>query len=195
MRGMACAPSTKYGNITCVRHAGNLLDRVDCTQRVGQMPHGHNLRLGTKQLFKFLHHEFAAIIDWRNPQLCAFLFTQHLPRHNVGVVLHGGDQDFISSAHVLASVSLGHKIDCVRGAANKDDLLDVGRVHELLAPARGLFRKLPSRALTACARRDEYWSCPGGNSAQWPQSPPAASVTWRHCPDTPVAFRGPSGAV
>ena len=79
-----------------VRHGCNLLHRVDGAKRVGEMADGDKLRFGAEKLLELLHDQFAAIIDGRHAQLRAFFLTQHLPRNNVGMVLHRGDQNFIT---------------------------------------------------------------------------------------------------
>ena len=54
-------------------------------------------------------------------QLSAFLFAHHLPRDDVGVVLHLGHQHGVSGAEVGAAPGLGDEVDPVRGAGCEDD--------------------------------------------------------------------------
>ena len=62
------------------------------------------------------------------------------------MVLHGGNQDFIAAADVLAAIGLRHQVDGFRGAANEDDLFLVGGIQELLRGCADFFVRL-GRAL------------------------------------------------
>ena len=116
-------------------HFDDLLDRIDRAQRVGNVRDGDDLGSRSEQLLKFLQQQLAAIVDGRNPQPCALLFAQDLPGHDVGVMLHGGDEHFVAGANVSAAVGLRHEVDAFRRAADEDDLARVGGVEETLAPS------------------------------------------------------------
>ena len=61
----------------------------------------------------------------------ALFFAKYLPGHDVGVVLHGGDDDFVIRPDVGPAVGLGYQIDALGGAPHEDDLLVVLGVDEL----------------------------------------------------------------
>ena len=63
---------------------------------------GDELRLRAQQLREFVEQQLAAIVDRRDAQLGAFFLAQHLPGHDVGVVLHGGDEHFVAGADMCA---------------------------------------------------------------------------------------------
>ena len=75
------------------------------------------------------------VVDRRDAQPRALFFAQHLPGHDVGVVLHGGDEHFVARADVRAAVGLRHEVDGFGGAAHEDDLARVGGVAETTAPS------------------------------------------------------------
>ena len=83
-----------------MRHADNPLHRIDGAERIGDMRDGDDAGARTEQLLEFVEQQFAAIVDWSHAQLRALLLAQDLPGHDVGVVLHGGDEHFISGADV-----------------------------------------------------------------------------------------------
>ena len=105
-----------------------------------------------QQVLKVLEQQLAAVADWRNSQPCALLFAQDLPGHDVGVMLHGGDEHFVAGVNVGAAVGLRHEVDGFRGAANKDDVARIGSVEERLhRPARPfvLFRRMFGKEMHA----------------------------------------------
>src|ERR1700733_9774447 len=61
-----------------------------------------------------------------------FFLAKNLPRHDVGVVLHGGDEHFISSADMDAAIGLRDEVDGLSCAADENNLARVGCVDELL---------------------------------------------------------------
>ena len=87
---------------------------------------------GPMRLGKFVQQQFAAIVDGRNFQVRAFFFAKNLPRHDVGVVLHGGDEHFVACADVDAAVGLRDEVDGLGCAADEDNFARVGCVDELL---------------------------------------------------------------
>ncbi len=94
------------------------------------MRNGDNLRARADEPGKFIEHQLAAIVDGRNLQLRAFFLAQNLPGHDVGVVLHGGDEHFVASADVDAAVGLRNEVDGLGSAADKDDFARVGGVQK-----------------------------------------------------------------
>ncbi len=94
------------------------------------MRHGDDPGARADQLFKLVQHQFAAIVDGRDPQARALFFAKNLPRHNVRVVLHGRDQHLVARADVRASIGLRHQVDGLRRPAHKDNLARIGGVHE-----------------------------------------------------------------
>jgi hypothetical protein len=60
----------------------------------------------------------------------AELVAQDLPGHDVGVVLHLGDEHLVARAQIGATPGVGHQVDALRRAAGEDHLAAVGRVDE-----------------------------------------------------------------
>ena len=79
--------------------------------------------------------------DLHHPQRRALLLTQHLPRHEVRVVVHGRHHHAVAGAHVGAAVGAGHEVDRLRGAAREHHALRRPGVDESRQPgARRLVR-------------------------------------------------------
>ena len=125
----------------------------------------------------------------------AGLFTQHLPRHDVGVVLHARDQDFITGTDGGPQIGLGHQIDGLGGAAGEHQLIAVrGALMNARDAVTGAFiqvsgllaEQVHAAVNIGVVRRVEiHWS---------PRSPPAAAGPRRRYRDTPAVCRVPGAA-
>ena len=148
MCGTACAPSTSTG--TSARCAISTICWTGLTvpSAFETCAHRDQLRARREQLRKFVQQQLAAIVDRHDAQLRALLFAEHLPRHDVGVVLHGGDQHFIARADMRAAVGLRDQVDGLGGAAHKDDFALVGALRK-----RCTVRRAASCSSVACSER------------------------------------------
>ena len=93
----------------------------DGTERVGHLWKRNQARARAKQLFVFIEKNLATVVDGRDTQLGALFPAQHLPGHDVGVVLEPGDHDLVVLLDVLPSPALGHQVDALGCATNEDD--------------------------------------------------------------------------
>src|SRR5260370_7413974 len=64
---------------------------------------------------------FAGVIDRGDAQNRAFLLAQHLPGDDIGVMLHGGDEDFVAGLDLAAAESRGHEVDALGRSADEDN--------------------------------------------------------------------------
>src|SRR5439155_2105113 len=69
----------------------------------------------------------------------ANLLTQELPRDNIGVVLHGGDDDLVTRLEERPAVALSDEIDAFRGPTHEDEL---SRVRSIEKPPHRVARAL-----------------------------------------------------
>ena len=95
------------------------------------MDDGYQLGPGTQKLFVLVEQQLAVIIDGDDAQSGTALLAQDLPGDDIGVVLHGGNDDFVALSYVLAAVALGYQVDSFSGAPYEDDLTVVRGVEEL----------------------------------------------------------------
>ena len=63
----------------------------------------------------------------------------HLPGHDVGVVLHMADQDFVAGFQARGQ-AVGHQVDGLGGAAGPDDFVGAGCVQEVANHFPGTFK-------------------------------------------------------
>ncbi len=83
-----------------------------------------------------------ASVDRDDAQQRAALVAQHLPRHDVRVVLQRRDDDLVTAPHVRAAVALGDQVDGLGRAAHEDDLARVARVQKPADRGAGVFVRL-----------------------------------------------------
>ena len=72
------------------------------------------------------HVELAGIGDRGDAQLDAVRVAQHLPGHDVGVVLHRRDQHRLARLQHAAAVAVGDQVDRLGAVAGEHDLAAVG---------------------------------------------------------------------
>jgi hypothetical protein len=121
---------------------------------------GHDLRALAQHPVERLEIEQPIAGERDGPHSHAAIPGRHLPRNDVRVVLHVGDEDLVPRPERPAQ-RLGHQIDAVGGPAREDDLLAARRADEALDPVArrlvqlgGLFAERVDRAVhVGVARR------------------------------------------
>ena len=92
------------------------------------MSEGKKLHLGRKQLIKFAEVQQTFITGHRDiNQLRTRFLRQQLPGHDVAVMLHLREQDFVAGFDVLRAPGLGHEVDALGGAASENDFVGAAR--------------------------------------------------------------------
>ncbi|MNX93246.1 hypothetical protein D3C86_1254230 [compost metagenome] len=112
-----------------VGQTGDLGDRVDGAQHVRHVGDGDDLGLRPQQFGIGRHVQRAVVQDRRPFQHRALALAQQVPRHDVGVVLHLGDDDLVARLDAQAD-AVGDQIDRLGPALGPDDVLARGRVQE-----------------------------------------------------------------
>src|SRR5262249_18525979 len=121
-----------HGDILPMSNLNDLANGIDRPQRIRDVSYSHDLCSGIDQLLEFIEQQFAAIVNWRHSQACALLLTNYLPRDDIRMMLHGGDEDLVPSPNVSTPIGLGDQVDSLSRTTNKDDLFRSRRVYELL---------------------------------------------------------------
>jgi hypothetical protein len=104
----------------------------------------NELRARVEQLLVLVERELARVVDRHYAELRALLLAQHLPRHDVRVVLQVGEDDLVAGADERAPVTLHHEVDAVGHVRREDHLALLARVEEAL--------HLPPRLLVGLGR-------------------------------------------
>ncbi|AEW73302.1 hypothetical protein EcWSU1_01864 [Enterobacter ludwigii] len=101
----------------------NRCHRVLGSQHVRNLGHGHQPRTRIQQRVELLKLEGAINIQWDHPQLRTDTLTEHLPRHDIGMVLHLGDDDVIPRVDLRVAPAVGNKVDPLGGTTHKHQFL------------------------------------------------------------------------
>ena len=113
-----------------MRHLGHLADRVDRAERVADMGERDELRLEPEQHLEHVEAEDAVVGDRDELEVAVLLLDEELPRDEVRVVLHLGQDDLVAARDVAAAPRVRDEVDRLGGVAREDDLVAVGRVDE-----------------------------------------------------------------
>ena len=139
--------------------------------------------------------DLARVVDGRDPQRRALLLAEHLPGHDVRVVLEAGDQHLVARAHVPAAVGLGHEVDAPRssraGGRSRGSRPRPGSAAPSPAPPRRR-RSTSMRELVHAAVDVRVVAARRPRARR--RSRPAASGRWRRCRGRRAACRGRSRA-
>ena len=99
------------------------------------MDHREELHLGREQRLELVQVEQAFVAgDGDVAELRAGALGEHLPRHDVAVVLHLGEEDDIAGLHEGVAPGVGDQVDALGGAAREDDFLGAAGVEEFPRP-------------------------------------------------------------
>ena len=84
-----------------------------------------------KLALELIQHQFASVVHRPDSQYRATALAQQLPRHDVGVVLHLGDEDLVAGLETLPKARC-HEVDGLGRTAYEYDLFAACRVDEAL---------------------------------------------------------------
>ena len=88
------------------------------------------LRLEPQEHLEDVEAEDAVVGDRDELEVAVPLLDEELPRDEVGVVLHLGQDDRVAAVDVPAAPRVGDEVDRLGRVAGEDDLVAVGRVDE-----------------------------------------------------------------
>ena len=112
-----------------VGDADDLLHGNDGAQHIGHMGDRHHLRARREGALEFVHAEVALLIDADPFQHRALALPQEMPGHDVGVMLHDGEDDLVPLADGLTQRGR-HKVQGLGRRPREDDLVGGGGVEE-----------------------------------------------------------------
>ena len=121
--GRALCSVNHHGNAMLMGDAYDFVHRIDRSEYVADVRHADNLRPPGKQLLVFVEHKFAPVGHRNDAYGDAFLGRLKLPRHNVGVVFHDGDDYFVALLHERIAERGGHEVKALGGSARKYHLV------------------------------------------------------------------------
>ena len=116
------------------------------------MGDGEHLGSRAQQILQGVEFDLARVVDRGDLDRDPHLIAQHLPRHDVRVMLDVAQHDFVAGPQARAAVGLGHQIDRLGGAAHEDDLARLARPDEgahLLPRRLEILRRLLAQVVDA----------------------------------------------
>ena len=114
---------------------GDLLDRIHGSERVRNVDHRDDARPIAQQRRETFHVELASVGDRRRQHFRPGALRNHLPGHDVRVVLHPGQEDFVPFPERVAAERRGHQVQALGGPADENDLFGGLRPEEPRHPA------------------------------------------------------------
>ncbi len=123
-------PVDQHQRACGVGHLGHLANRIDGSEHVRDMRERDELGLQVQEDLEDLQPQQAIVRDGHELQVAVLLLDQELPRHEVGMVLHLGQDDGVAAADVAAAPRVGDEVDRLRGVPDEDDLGRLGRIDQ-----------------------------------------------------------------
>ena len=114
-----------------VHELAEVLDRVLNAQDVRDLTHGQDLGLGAHLGKHFLGGELAGLGGIEVDELGTGLAADLLPRDQVGVVLHDGDDDLVARLQHRGCKALGDQVERFARVAGEDDFVGLGSADEV----------------------------------------------------------------
>ena len=109
-------------------------DGIFSSQHVRYLGNGQQAGTLVKQAGDRIQLQRTVLVQRDHPQLRPDSGAQHLPRHDIGVMLHRADDDVVARADVGVSPAVRHEVNAFRGAANKHQFLRRAGVEERRRP-------------------------------------------------------------
>ena len=106
---------------------GDLRDRVDRAERVGHVLKRNEPRLLVQQRIELVEAVPPLVIDVDVADACADALREHLPGHEVGMVLENADDDLIAGLDVLDAPRARDQVHALGRAAHPYDLAGIAR--------------------------------------------------------------------
>ena len=142
--------------------ARDLGDRVDGAEHVGDPGQRDDLGALGDQLVDVRQVEPAVVGEPEPPQRRAGALGEQLPRHDVGVVLHLGDDDLVAGptcAVPRPGQGVRGQVERLGGVLGEDHLVAVGRVEERRHLVARVLEGLGRLGARAGAWRGRCWRC------------------------------------
>ena len=109
----------EHGNAVGVGYADDGAHIIDSAEGVVDMTNRHKLGLGRDETLKFREYQVAVLINGYGTQLRSLCLGYLLPRHDVGMMVEGGNYDVIALGEKLSAKGLCHEVDALGGATHE----------------------------------------------------------------------------
>ena len=113
-----------------MRDATHFSDIVHRSQHIAHMADRDHARLRPDSRAQTVHVERAIIVQANPSQHSTLPFTQKMPRHDVGMVLHDGQHDFIPGLNCFCQCGCD-QVDPLGCTLREDDIVHTRRIQEI----------------------------------------------------------------
>ena len=135
--GSGLSTVNKHRNAMTMGNGNHLLDRIDRSQHIRHMSESDKACTVAEQVLIGLHIHLTAIVDGHDTQGHSLALPDELPGHDIAVMFHHSDDNFITVLQHLAERRC-HEVDALGGATSENHLLDAAGIDE----ATHLFTRL-----------------------------------------------------
>ena len=118
----------------------HLLDGIHRGKRIRDVSHSHNLRASLQLFLVGLQVEHAVVIHRNHQQFSAMTLNHLLPRDEVGMVLHGCNQDLFRRQQIAQGSR--QQIQRLGSASREDDFVGFRSVDKPSYSLAGVFVRL-----------------------------------------------------
>ena len=126
------------GHAVSAGYFNHLFHRVDGAENIRHVAESDESSVFGKHIFVDVLAEFAFFVDRHDIDANALTLLQQLPWHDVGMVFHGGKNNFVAVAELFA-VGRSHEVDCFCCAASEDDFFSRVGIEEASHLLAGVF--------------------------------------------------------
>ena len=130
MRG-ALGTIHQHRNAVFMGNTYHLLYGIDRTEHIADVGNTDNFGLFREQLLVFFHHQHTVIGHRDDTNGYASLCCLQLPRYDIAMMFHRGDDDFIALLHESLGKRRSHEIDTLGGATCENNLFGLRSIDEL----------------------------------------------------------------
>ena len=123
-------PVDQHERARLVGELDHVADLVDRAERVRDVRERDQLGLEAQEDLEDVEAEDAVVGDRDELEIAVALLDEELPRDEVGVVLHLGQDDDVAAIDVAPAPRVGDEVDRLGRVAGEDDLVAVRRVDE-----------------------------------------------------------------
>lgn len=140
-----------------MRRVDNPAQFGPCAERIRRLRHGDGARTPVEQRRQQFGAQTPFVVEGQHPDFGPFAFAQHLPRNDIGVVLHFADDDVVARTDEFLAPRIGHRIERSRRAGRENHLFLLRRLDKGAGSARATLRRASWPPPKGNAPRGGYW--------------------------------------
>ena len=110
----------EHGHAMAMGYGYHFFHGIDGAQHIRHVCQRHEAGLLGEEVGIFVEVDFSFVAHRHHSNAYALILPDELPGHDVAMMLHGGEYDFIAIAEASA-IGSRHQIDGFGGAAREDD--------------------------------------------------------------------------